>query len=293
LHFAIKDIEKLTGINTSTLRIWEQRYSLFAPEPPHQKPRLYSKETVQKILRIAFLYHQQMKISDIAVLADEDIGERIREYGIELENYTSYILLLLSATLNVDEQRFVNLFDDLCRAIGFEKCITEIAYPLLTRIHMPQVDNNAWEYFVRRIIQNKLAVKTEALRLVQNTQPAVLIFTPDNERHELPLLLVYYLFKKYGWNTIYLGSNITTDILRQLQTAVPVAYIYVPITTHFDGVLIDDYMERLCRIFPNRNIIASGAATQYMQRHLVPVTILPTDDAIYRFIRHNPYLGNT
>lgn len=285
---------RLTGIHASTLRIWEQRYTLFAPESPHQKPRLYSQSTLQKILRIAFLYHQQMKISDIAILSDEDRDKTIHKYSMELENHTSYILLLLSAALSVDERRFVHLFDALCQAIGFEKCLTEIAYPLLYKIHMPHITaNKAVEYFAKRIIKNQLTTKTEALPYVPYSQPAVLLFTPDDDRHELPLLLIYYLFKKYGWNVIYLGTNITTDILRSLQTATPYAYIYVAVDTRFDGILIDDYMESLCRIFPGKNIIASGAATQYMQRQLVPVTILLTDDAIYRFIRHNPYLGST
>lgn len=295
LHFAIKDIEKLSGIKATTLRLWEQQYKLFKAEAMPQKPRLYSQPTVQKILHIAFLYQQQMKMRDIAILADEAMKQKIQEYNIELENYTSYIILLLSAALDVDERRFTHIFDDLCNAIGFEKCIAEIAYPVLytTQQLSPSDDIQALEQFARRLLQNKLITRTEALPAVPSLQPAVVLFTPDDKQNELPLLFINYLFKKYGWNTIYLGCNITTHILRQLQPSTPISYVYAHIKYAIAGWLMDDYLETLCAIFPHQKIIASGAATIAVQRQLVPVTILATDDALYRFIRHCPYLGDT
>ena len=151
----------------------------------------------------------------------------------------------------------------------------------------------AQEHFASYIIQNKIIARTGALPVADPQQPAIVLFTPEGEHHELPLLFIHYLLRKYGWNTVYLGSNVTMNTLKQLQATRSASYFYLHLITNFTGFLIDDYLETLCHAFPDKKIIASGAATLAMQRQLVQVTVLQTDDAIYRFIRNRDHLGNT
>lgn len=295
-HFTIRDIENLTGIKAHTWRIWEQRYPMFAPRHEEHKHRTYSNEDLKKLLRIAFLYHQGMKISKIATLSEAEILQQVQDTEIELSNYPLFILQLVGASLDFDKYQFIQILDEAIEVMGFEKCIAEVGYPFLNKIGMLWVTNHvvpAQEHFASYLIQNKIIAQTEALPVPDHQLPAIVLFTPAGEHHELPLLFINYLLKKYGWNVIYLGCNVITDILLQLKATTDITGFYTHIITNFTGFIIDDYFEALSHTFPDKKIIASGAAVTSMQRNFVNVTVLASDDAIYRFIRHHPYLGNT
>jgi DNA-binding transcriptional MerR regulator len=295
-HFTIRDIENLTGIKAHTWRIWEQRYGMFAPKHQEHKHRTYDNDDLKKILRIAFLYHRGMKVSKIATLSDEEMLREVQATEMGIANYPLYTLQLVEASVDFDKHQFSQIIDDAIEVMGFEKCIAELCYPFLTKIGMLWVTNHvipAQEHFASYIIQNKIIARTEAIATPDYEAPAIVLFTPAGEHHELPLLFINYLLRKHGWNSIYLGSSISINTLQQLKLTKDIASFYTHIITNLTGLIIDDYFEALCQAFPGKRIIASGAAVTGMQRKFVNVTVLASDDAIYRFIRNNPYLGST
>jgi MerR family transcriptional regulator, light-induced transcriptional regulator len=84
--FSIRDIENLSGIKAHTLRIWEQRYGIMAPQRRESNHRRYNSEDLKQILRISFLYHQGYKISKIAAMSSEEI----KRLSLEFSSKSSY-----------------------------------------------------------------------------------------------------------------------------------------------------------------------------------------------------------
>jgi DNA-binding transcriptional MerR regulator len=285
-HFTIKDIENLTGIKAHTLRIWEQRYNLFRAKRKKSLHRIYDNEDLKQLLRIAFLYHNGWKISKIAQLPPEGINAEVSKTEIDNKTYKLFILQMIEAAINFDEAVFVQLFDEMVQKIGFEKCITEVCYPYLQRIGLLWVTSNiipAQEHFSSYIIQNKIIAETDKLSTTDET-PTIILFSPKGEFHELPLLFIHYLLRKNGWSSIYLGPDITKEIIQQFSGQKQVKYLFLHLITNFTGWDADVYLEDLCKTFKDKTIIATGAIVNQTQRSFSNVKALRSDKEIHEFI---------
>ena len=72
-QYAIKDLERLSGVKAHTLRVWEQRYGILKPKRSDTNIRYYSSEDLKRILNISLLNSNGFKISKIATLPDDEI----------------------------------------------------------------------------------------------------------------------------------------------------------------------------------------------------------------------------
>ena len=267
--FTIRDIENLSGIKAHTLRIWEQRYDLFVPKRKQSQHRIYDNEDLKQLLKIAYLYHNGWKISKIASLSQTQIAEEIQNAELNTADYKSSILKMIEAAIDFDEVKFVNIVDEITKKAGFAKCMTEVCYPYLQRIGLLWMTNNvipAQEHFSSYIIQNRIIAETEKLPL-PDKEPNLILFAPRGEYHELPLLFINYLLRKNGCGVIYLGANITKEVLKQFMVNAKIKYLFLHLITNFTGWDADGYFEDLRKSFPGKTIVATGAAIHQMQRN--------------------------
>lgn len=288
--FTIRDIENLTGIKAHTWRIWEQRYPLFQARRKESSHRIYDNEDLKKLLRIAFLYHNGWKVSKIAQLNAQGILDEVLKTELGENTYKLYQLQLMEAAVDFNEKTFTRLLEELIEKIGFEKCITDVCYPFLQRLGMLWVTNKvipAQEHFCSYIIQNKIIAETERLNKPPQI-PELLLFSPQGEFHELPLLFLNFLLRKNGWGVIYLGSNTKLDVLQQFSNNQNLQYLFLHLITNFTQYNADDYFELLIKIFPGKKIIATGTIVQDVQRTFTNLTLLKSDKEIIDFITNKP-----
>ena len=66
--YSIADLEKLSGIKSHTIRIWEKRYNILSPERTDTKIRTYSDDELTHLLTVSMLNRNGIKISKIAKL---------------------------------------------------------------------------------------------------------------------------------------------------------------------------------------------------------------------------------
>lgn len=288
--FSIRNIELLTGIKAHTLRIWEQRYSFFKAKRKESRQRFYSNEDLQKLLCISFLYHNGWKISKIAGLSSEAIAAEVRKTETVSENYQSFVQQLLSAAIEFNEATFLKILNGLIDKIGFEKTITDVCYPYLQRVGLLWDTNNvipAQEHFSSYIIQNRVISETEKFSGLQKEGPEILLFCPENEHHELPLLYLNYLLRKNAWSVLYLGKNSKLADVNEVAKLPGIKYLYLHLITNFTGLAIDDYLEKLRKTFPDKVIVASGKGIEQSQRSFVKLQLLKKDEEILSFIKNH------
>jgi DNA-binding transcriptional MerR regulator len=262
-HFNIKDIENLCGIKAHTLRIWEKRHQLVLPKRKQSKHRFYDNDDLKELLRISFLYHQGYKISEIACLSSREIDAEVESTPLCEKNHEIFVHQLIEAGLDFDKERFEKMVNSLVLCIGLEKCIGSVFYPLLRRIGLLWMTNNAipaQEHFVSHIIRKKIICATDALEMDEQQPADIIVFAPTGEFHEIPILVANYFFRKYHKQTVYFGINIPVDCLRYYARHHPVRVLFMHAITNLGNPALDLYMKSLCRHFEDKEIILSGPA---------------------------------
>lgn len=259
--FTIKDIENLSGIKAHTLRVWEQRYGIITPKRKESNHRLYDTEDLKHILRISFLYHQGYKISRIADMTKDEIMKFTLE-SRKQNNHEVIVNQLMEASIDLDEDHFLEIFDYIQNKIGFELTMLTVIYPFLKKVGLLWMTGNvlpAQEHFSSNLIRNKIHLAIEQLPSVsKGTKSKVILICPPGEFHEIPLLFVHFLLKKNGHSVINFGSNTPTSLVQAYLEKHHAAYIFVHLITNFTHQDPEEYLNSLLSNFPEQNIIASG-----------------------------------
>lgn len=260
-YFSIRDIENLSGIKAHTLRIWEQRYHLIMPARKESRHRLYSNEDLRRILRISYLYHRGYRISTIAGMPSDEIDRLSLEHHGEV-HFDLFINQFVEAALDLDQDRFDQIFRGLFQHLGFEKAMIHVVYPYLEKIGRLWMTGNllpAQEHFSSQLIRKHILLDTEKIRTtpVPGSLPLVM-FTPPGEYHEIPLLLIANLLRKNGFRVVYLGTNADTSTLTEYVNTRGPCILYFHLLTNFTDLSPDDYVKGLRDSFPGMQIIASG-----------------------------------
>jgi len=299
--FSIRDIENLCGIKAHTLRVWEQRYQILSPKRKAGNHRLYDNDDLKYLLRIAYLYHSGYKISTLARLDEKGLCELALQLPQAGDAHEIFINHLMEASLDFDQELFDRILHNIILHMGFEKAITQVAYPFLKKIGLLWLTGNvipAQEHFASELIMKKLEVAIHGLEgplpfsgapLAGSTgSPAtggrnVLLYTPSGEFHEIPLLYMRYLMKKNGTATVYFGKNVCLEELKYYCGHKEVSHLYFHLVTNILRCEPDQYLEKLVSLFPNKEIVISGSLGEGVRGQYPRVRILKSLEEMQAF----------
>jgi DNA-binding transcriptional MerR regulator len=287
-RFTIKDIENLSAIKAHTWRIWEQRYKIAIPQRKDSNHRFYDSDNLKQILRISYLYHSGLKISKIARLNPEEMN-RIATSNIFKESHVFYIKELIECSLDFDEQRFEQLFNEASELMGFEEAILKVLYPYQHRIGMLWLTDHvipAQEHFTSNIIRQKILMAIDSLAPVEtNDKIQIVLFTPGDEQHEIPLLFTCYLLKKNGIKVIYFGRNIKIEALKAYAAEKLFTHLLFHLVTNLTNKKPDEYVNQLSNLFADKAIIMTGTQVNYVSKKPANVCLLHSMDEILAFAK--------
>jgi len=284
--FTIRDIENLTGIKAHTIRIWEQRYQLMAGARTSGTHRTYTNEELKHLLKISTLYHHGYKISKIARLGPAEIDKLILETLVIKDPYLIYMNQLVEASIDFDEARFENIVQTCILHYSFEKTMFSVIFPFMNKIGLLWSTGHvvpAMEHFSSALIMKKLLVALNGLDRVEGNGTVVLLFTPEDERHEIPVLMMQYILKKKGVATVMMGQHTSLDELSTYCSVRPVTHLYCHIITYLLGVDPEEYVAELSRRFYDKQIVLSGSIVQSLQRKFVNVMVLKDETEMIGF----------
>ncbi|MBS1664377.1 MAG: MerR family transcriptional regulator [Bacteroidetes bacterium] len=262
--FTIRDIENLCGIKAHTLRVWEQRYQLHTPKRKASNHRLYDDEDLKYLLRIAFLYHNGHKISRLARLPEEEICRLALKVPLAGGADDIFINHLIEAALDFDQELFDRVLHNIILHMGLEKAVPQVIYPFLHKIGLLWLTGNvvpAQEHFASTLIIKKLLVSINGLENPPMPQPGgrlILLFTPQGELHEIPLLYMRYLLKKNGQPAIYFGRDIDLESLCHYCGEKSITHLYFHLITRLQRDEPSLYLKKLQEYFPTQQIVISG-----------------------------------
>lgn len=267
--FSIRDVERLSGIKAHTLRMWEGRYGLVLPHRKESQHRFYTNDDLRRILRVSWLYHQGYKISHIASLSEEAIAQMIDKEVRSGVFFVEQMNDLLQASKDMNDALFETTLFGAIMQLGLERAVVHVLYPFLEKVGLLWMNEElhpAQEHFASHLIRNLLIRQINELPPVTtNQENSILLFAPEEEFHEIPLLFTYYLLRKNGYPTIYLGINVAEATVEEFCKKKDIVQLHYHQLTNFTRMDAQEYVELWSHRFPNKQIVVSGPLVQYIQ----------------------------
>lgn len=265
-RYTISDLEKLTGIQAGTIRIWERRYHIIKPHRTDTNRRWYDDDDLRRILNISLLYRKGIKISNIARLSGKEIDEKVALLTNEATDNITYIDSLIVAMTELRENA---INDVLMRSIvntGFEETITGVVFPFLRRVgfmwQTGSIDIGG-EHFVTNIIRRRLVTAIDSLPPPEKPdRKKVIMYLPEGELHEMGLLFFTYIVRKAGHETLYLGQATPVNALIDVVERWHPDILITGAMTGLSFTKPADYLDRLSTLFREKKILVSGALVQ-------------------------------
>lgn len=246
--YSIKDLEHLTGIKAHTLRIWEQRYEIVVPRRTDTNIRSYSDDDLKTLLNVAVLIQKGWRISKIADLTREQLSQKVLEEALNHGSQTAQVTRLIQACIDLDELTFSQILDASIRETGEEQTFTHLVGGFINQIgYMWQTDaiGVAHEHFASNLIKQKMYAALDRLadHKMSAKSPAVLMYLPQDELHELGLLYLQYLLKARGVTVVFLGQSLPLEHLAVLFKQTNHFKLVVSVwTTQPTRDILDQYM---------------------------------------------------
>jgi DNA-binding transcriptional MerR regulator len=261
-QYAIKDLERLSGIKAHTLRIWEQRYGILKPERTDTNIRYYTADDLKKILNISLLNNNGIKISKIAKLKQAEVLEQAQLILNRYSRTTDQVDNLVLCMMELDESKFEKTISNCILHFGFESTVENVIFPFLRQTgNMWQLGiiNSAQEHFISNLIRQKLIVGIDSLFPGQLANPKTfLLYLPNKELHELGLLYCHFLIKAKGHTCTYLGQSVPFEDLRSVSELIKPDVIVTTFTSLAEDIGLQDYLNELSSAFPASTIRVSG-----------------------------------
>lgn len=282
-NYSIRDLEKLSGVKAHTIRIWEKRYNIVKPKRTSTNIRSYCDDDLKRLLNIAILKLNGIKISEIACLNQEELNAKVIYLINEDNESNSKIENLIIATIDLDERKFEKILNNSILTDGLKKTIIETIYPFLERIGVlwqTGVINPAQEHFISNLIRQKLIVAIDGttIQTYLKNQKQFLLFLPEGELHEIGLLVYNYIIKKKGHKVIYLGQTVPFDDLVKVNEICQADYLLTSFITSFPSFDINQYLKRLSLTFSDKKIFVTGK--QVLKINKLPKNVLVIDSPV-------------
>jgi DNA-binding transcriptional MerR regulator len=273
--FTVKDLENLSGIKAHTIRIWEKRYQVLAPQRTDNNIRLYKNEDLQRLLNVSFLNNFGYKISKIASLSIEECNDLVKSIYNESSKKELAINDFKIAMMNFDAKLFHENYNQITQNLSFKDVFYSILIPLLDEIGLlwqTSTIKPSHEHFISYLIRQKLSSKIEELQLETtiNKDKVIVLFLPESEVHDLGLMFINAELIKKGYKTVFLGEDIPIDDLidfkNHFDEIIFLSYLTVSPTTE----LVDEYVasfEELVLKDTNSQLWLLGKQVEHLQSH--------------------------
>ncbi len=231
--FSIRDMENFSGIKAHTIRIWEKRYSILEPGRTDSNIRLYTEAELKKILNVAYLNRNGLKISKIAKLDDDELTQRVMTISSSKDRNEGDFQpgKILMSAIRFNEELFKESLKPFILKHGIENSYCRFFYPLLEKARILWQTGSlsrAQEQFIRYTIRQLIIVEDMDLKntLNKNEHVAVMINTSDNIC-ENNFAFYKYALRKRGFEVIYTGDILPSSEVSEIFKIKPFDYLVV------------------------------------------------------------------
>lgn len=287
MSFTIKELEALSGIKAHTIRIWEQRYNFLKPSRTTTNIRTYSSEELKTILTVALLNKHGYKISRINNMAPVQRRQEVMALNTNEAIIEHLVNDLISTMIDLDGAGFETIINRHIAQHDIFTTLQTLVFPFLEKtgtLWQTSRINPAHEHLATAIIRQKLISAIDQLPLPTTGKPLFVLLLPEDEHHELGLLLAYFLLKKEGVPVLYLGASVPLKDVSYVVDIKKPAYLYLHLTSFPSRQSLQKYLSSLSTT-TGTSVIISGAAVQMFKKELpAGIQTITSFDALFSFL---------
>ena len=217
--YRIKSVASTTGLSTHVIRKWEERYNLLHPQRGPNGYRLFTEDDIQFLLYLKSQLDNGESIGQLAQAGEQDLRQSMDHTPLNLSGippmYWSDAQEMIRSARRQDQPTITTLLENWIDHMGLEGALDIIIFPLLRVIgelwHRGGISLRGEQSVSRLVRQHLINFLREAPR---PEGPHVLIACVPGDFHEIAPLTAAVLLRGIGWHSIYLGPNVSFDMLQ-------------------------------------------------------------------------------
>lgn len=231
--FSIKDLENFSGIRAHTIRIWEKRYNILEPDRTDSNIRRYNESELKKILNVAFLNRNGLKISKIAKLDEDQLSQQVMSLSSihdDAEKDFQPGKILMSA-IRFNEEMFFNSIRPFVTQYGIEEAYCRFLHPLQEKARILWQTGSlskAQEQFIMNTIHQIITVEDYQIKPWKGEPgPSVAMINTSDNLTDNNFLFYKYVLKKRGYDVIFTGGILPSSEVAEMYKVKPFDYLVV------------------------------------------------------------------
>ena len=210
-YYSIGTVVRRTGLSEHTLRVWERRYQVVAPERSRGRHRRYSEHDVRRLQLLRAAQRDGSSIAELAPLTDTQIIGLLQQAtnGSAPANLQTQADACERAVERLDPWLLSDILTRTVASVGHVAVAESLIAPVMQRIGRRWADGDLephHEHLASAAFRTFLGAALAQQRPARGA-PAAVAGTLSCESHELGTLAAAVVAAAEGWRVIYLGPD--------------------------------------------------------------------------------------
>ncbi|MFP4137880.1 MAG: MerR family transcriptional regulator [Halomonas sp.] len=198
--YPIREVSRLTGVNSVTLRAWERRYGLIQPRRTPKGHRLYAREDIERVEQILQWLNRGVPVSQVRELLDRPAVEP-EAPPPDPSDWPAQRQRLVAAVEGLDLSRLETLYTQSLALYPVATCVAELWAPALRELEERWGDERLGNALQRHVLEAFLRTRI-GMRLyhaeARASGPTLLAMPLPEDPGTLWLLLAALLAGEHG-----------------------------------------------------------------------------------------------
>lgn len=271
--YNMKAVSQLLGIQPGTLRAWERRYKIIAPERNESGHRLYTEKHITILRWLLKKVDEGFSISQAVSLFEESETNKNVDYELQTVklNYSFHEINqnLLQALIKFEEDRALKVLEYAFSLFTIEFVLINLVKELLSEMKSlleQKKISTVHEQYIVCFIRSKTGAVLQTMPTDPYSPRAVAVCGP-NEIQELDLLIFSIFLKCKGYKVIYLGTGVKEEDLYEVVADFKPNLLFVSFTVS-NKEAISRFIKALTAKFNDIRIGIGGHAVRSLHNEL-------------------------
>ncbi|MDR7252543.1 DNA-binding transcriptional MerR regulator [Nocardioides sp. BE266] len=212
--YTVGRASQLTGVPRQTLRSWEQRYALVAPQRTQGNYRLYDDEAVRRLSVMRELVDAGWAPHEAARRIVDDVAAATARLGDDEVTVAARIDDLAACAEDFDVPRLEHALAEAFAQPDLASVVDDWLLPSMVRLGAAWqrgLVTVAGEHFVTAAVHRRLAHVFQTLPAGPRGGPRVVAGLARGSRHEIGVLAFATVLRSRGIAVTYLGGDLPLD----------------------------------------------------------------------------------
>ncbi|MFO7574491.1 MAG: MerR family transcriptional regulator [Bacteroidales bacterium] len=288
--YSIKDLEYHTGIKAHTIRIWEKRYSILAPERTDSNIRMYTEDELKKLLNVAYLNRNGLKISKIARLSEDELNSTVLSVSSKFgdPNQEFHPGKALMSAIRFEENSFLETLIPYLEKHGFEITYSRFLAHLLENARILWQTGSlsrAQEYFIRNIVRDLMTEEYYRIDTpVNDDRYLFAVINTTGKNADIPLLFCRYVIRSMGFDVISPGELLPAAEIAGIHKMRPFNMLVISYNSSSPDNRSLKYYSDLGKMLGLNRIIITNPTGKEDRSTFDNIVVAPTPESFYNAI---------